>query len=194
MFDPVTTDAVSMIVLLSGMAAFAAAVLVTSLARKRPASGETRQRGSLLGVGLQAASFALTAAGPMRITAYRSSNLPRALVVGALVIAAVILFATAARAMGSNWAIVARTRSDHQLVTSGPFALVRNPIYLAMALMLIAVAVGTNRIPALLIAVPLFALGTWIRIRSEERLLRTMFGEEYEAYAMRIKRIIPGLF
>jgi protein-S-isoprenylcysteine O-methyltransferase Ste14 len=38
-----------------------------------------------------------------------------------------------------------------------------------------------------------FALGTWIRIREEERLLRAEFGAAYEDYAARVKRFVPGI-
>ena len=50
------------------------------------------------------------------------------------------------------------------------------------------------RIPkSALIGVPLFALGTWIRVAEEERLLRRHFGEAYDAYAARVPRFVPGL-
>src|SRR4051812_3372703 len=72
--------------------------------------------------------------------------------------------------------IARRGRADHELVTDGIFAHVRNPIYLAMALFLLALAVGLGHGENLLFAAPLFALGTWIRVREEERLLRARFG------------------
>ncbi len=46
----------------------------------------------------------------------------------------------------------------------------------------------------LLIGVPLYALGTWLRIAEEERLLREMFGEDYDRYATRVRRFVPGVF
>lgn len=194
MFQRVTTDAVSIMVMMAGTLGFAVAVIVTRLGRTAAASeGGKQHSGSWIGVGLQFASFIVAGLGPMAIIAYRETDLPRALAVAALMVGAVLLFAAAARAMGANWAIVARTRADHQLVTAGPFAWVRNPIYLAMAMMLIAVAVATNRASGLIVAAPLFAIGTWIRIRAEERLLGDMFGDDYCAYAKRVKRIIPGL-
>ncbi len=193
MFERVTTDAASLIAMMAGMAAFALAVLLTRIGRGAAPAGGRRQRGSLIGVALQAMSFGLIPAGPLTIVAYRSVDLPRVITVALLMIAAVALFACAARAMGANWAIMAKTRADHQLVTWGPFAWVRNPIYLAMALVLFALAMATNRAIALTVAIPLFAIGTWVRIRAEERLLRDMFGEDYGAYAKRVKRIIPGV-
>ena len=42
--------------------------------------------------------------------------------------------------------------------------------------------------------VPIYALATWFRIRHEERLLREQFGADYDAYATRVKRFVPGVF
>jgi protein-S-isoprenylcysteine O-methyltransferase Ste14 len=95
--------------------------------------------------------------------------------------------------MGRNWAVVAQTRSDHALVTSGPFAWVRNPIYLAIFTMQLAFAVAFGHWRALIVGVPLYWLGTWLRVAQEEKLLRAQFGEAYDAYARRVKRFIPGL-
>jgi protein-S-isoprenylcysteine O-methyltransferase Ste14 len=107
--------------------------------------------------------------------------------------AAVFLFSNAARAMGANWSLVARTRADHQLVTDGIFAHVRHPIYLAMALFLLALALGVGHEANLIPAAPLFVLGTWIRVHEEEKLLRAQFGDAYERYAASVKRFVPGL-
>jgi protein-S-isoprenylcysteine O-methyltransferase Ste14 len=40
----------------------------------------------------------------------------------------------------------------------------------------------------------LFAVGTWIRVRSEERLLRDAFGSDFEAYARNVPALIPGIY
>jgi protein-S-isoprenylcysteine O-methyltransferase Ste14 len=96
--------------------------------------------------------------------------------------------------MGRNWSIVARTREDHELVQSGPFAVMRHPIYTAITLQLIGCAVALGHPGRLIVALPLYALGTWLRISVEERLLHTMFGERYDAYAHRVKRFVPGVF
>ena len=96
--------------------------------------------------------------------------------------------------MGRNWSVVARTRSDHELVTGGPFAHVRHPIYTALGLFLVGLAIATGNAARLLIGLPVYAIGTWLRIAEEERLLRAMFGARYDDYAARVKRFVPGLF
>lgn len=107
--------------------------------------------------------------------------------------ATVGLFVWASRTMGRNWSVVARTRRDHTLVTAGPFAWIRHPIYTAMFLMMIALAIALGHVNRLFIAIPIYALGTVIRVRIEERLLRTAFGPTYREYAQRVKRFIPGV-
>lgn len=54
-----------------------------------------------------------------------------------------------------------------------------------------AVAFGHYR--GLIPGVPLYWIGTLLRIREEERLLRAQFGPDYEAYAVRVKRFVPRI-
>lgn len=78
-------------------------------------------------------------------------------------------------------------RASH-LVTSGVFALSRNPIYLGDALILLALAIGLGNALNLLL-VPLFVvlIGRW-QIAPEERALQRLFGDEYRAYCARVRR------
>src|SRR3546814_15888357 len=93
------------------------------------------------------------------------------------------LFVWASRTMGRNWSIVARTRADHRLVTTGPFAHVRHPIYGAMFLFMLAIAIGLGTWPRLIVAIPPYALGPCQRIMAAEALLRAMVGADYHPYA-----------
>jgi protein-S-isoprenylcysteine O-methyltransferase Ste14 len=142
------------------------------------------------------AGFFATGFGPVRaiLAPTGAAALAEAFAVAALLAAAVLLFAAAAGAMGSNWSLIARTRADHQLVTNGVFARLRHPIYLAMTLFLLALAIGLGHEANLLAGAPCFALGTWIRVREEEKLLRAQFAAAYDDYAARVKRFVPGLF
>ena len=84
-------------------------------------------------------------------------------------------------------------RVDHGLVKSGPFARVRHPIYLAMLLLLAALGLGLGHIAGLLVAIPVFLVGTAIRVHEEERLLRQQFGRAYDDYASVTPAFIPRL-
>jgi protein-S-isoprenylcysteine O-methyltransferase Ste14 len=88
----------------------------------------------------------------------------------------------------------AQGRSGHGLVTTGPYRLVRHPIYLGLALLAAGDALAFGSWPALMIVlsgiVPTFA---W-RARAEETLLSRTFGERYALYRKHSKTIIPHLF
>lgn len=95
--------------------------------------------------------------------------------------------------MGRNWSLVARTRSDGEVVQTGPFALVRHPFYVAIFFMLVATALSTGHAINLVVGVPLYIIGTLMRTNIEERLLRQSFAS-YGDYAQRVKRLIPGVW
>jgi len=100
---------------------------------------------------------------------------------------------SAARTLGKQWALVARVIEGHELVTQGPYSIVRNPIYLAMLGMLIASGLTAARWQIFPVAVALLLLGTDIRICSEEKLLRETFGAKFDEYARRVPAVYPRI-
>ncbi len=80
-----------------------------------------------------------------------------------------------------------------RLVTSGPFALCRNPMYLGHIIFLAGLALSLKSWLAAALAV---GTAVWFqsRVRRDERRLEERFGEPYRDYAARVKRWIPGLF
>ena len=186
-----------LIVLVVGGVLFAAILIYARMRRgPRDPDGERRSLWSWLGILTQGLAITLVGVGPVVVTQppLATLSIVAALAVGALMGGAVILFAWATRTMGANWSLVARTRSDHQLVQTGPFAHLRHPIYVAMALFMFALAVAYGHFLHLLLAVPIFARGTWLRVREEEALLSQAFGPAHDAYARRVRRFIPGMF
>lgn len=163
---------------------------------KSPKSPDARRsNASIRWIVLQGFGIALVGFGPIRIGLDPASAtaVVECAIVLVLMLGAVWLFDASSRAMGRNWALVARTRSDGHLVQSGPFAVIRNPIYVAMALFTLAMAIAYGHALHLIAGAPLFALGTWMRVRHEEAVLRATF-PEYDAYAARVKRFVPGVF
>ncbi len=194
--DPVGLPGLAAIAL--GFFAFGLALLVARIRAGRGAKAAVARRrdASIIWIMVQGAGFVLAGYGPVRVLLDPAS--PKAIAEGVavllLMIATVWLFDAASRTMGKNWSLVARTREDHQLVQSGPFAMVRHPIYVALFFSMVAMAIADGHTRNLLLAVPIFAIGTWLRIRNEERLLREQFGPAYDSYAARVKRFVPGVF
>ncbi|RYD52548.1 MAG: isoprenylcysteine carboxylmethyltransferase family protein [Sphingomonadales bacterium] len=192
--QPTSVDALCVMAL--GFAIFLASL---AFARRRgtkaPRVVETRSSASVVGVAVQMAAFVLVGFGPVLTTLAPDSALALGEAAGVFVLMAMTigLFTAASRAMGKNWSIVARTREDHQLVTWGPFAAIRHPIYLALFAFMLAMALAFGHWRGLVLGVPLYWVGTWMRVVEEEKLLRAQFGAAYEAYASRVKRFVPGL-
>ena len=85
----------------------------------------------------------------------------------------------------------AELNADHQLIRAGPYAIVRHPIYAGMFAILLAVGCLVTRWPALIAAAAIYFGGTEIRVRTEEKLLRSRFGEEFDAWARHIWAYLP---
>lgn len=96
-------------------------------------------------------------------------------------------------AMGASWRIGQDAAERTQLVTGGPFALVRNPIYSAMLPTALGLALLVPSWVALVGLVGLaVALELQVRVVEEPHLLRA-HGEAYAEYAARVGRFVPGL-
>jgi protein-S-isoprenylcysteine O-methyltransferase Ste14 len=88
---------------------------------------------------------------------------------------------------------VVAIQPGHTLVTTGLYGAIRHPSYLGLLVNSLGWALafrsGVGVILTALLIPPLVA-----RIHAEERLLRSQFGREYEAYRSRTSRLIPGLY
>jgi protein-S-isoprenylcysteine O-methyltransferase Ste14 len=96
------------------------------------------------------------------------------------------------QAMGRSWRIgVPEERTE--LVTGGPFALVRNPIYTAMIAAVVGLALlAPNPLSVASILGLIAGLEIQVRFAEEPQLLRS-HGAEYAAYASRVGRFVPGI-
>ena len=172
----------------------------TFLLRKKPPSPPDRKRepGSLFGVALQGVSYGLVWGVRRAMFTPIVSNEPIAIASGVLAIAAAVssvwLVTLAVKTLGKEWSLTARLVEGHKLATTGPYALVRHPIYTGMLGMLVATGLALSHWAALLAALLVFFIGTTIRIRSEEKLLHEAFGEQFENYARNVRAIVPGLY
>ena len=182
--------------------AFVALSLVFFIFLMRAASSRTSEtrskqdQRSRLGIVLQSLGFVATGLGPPKVTLapLSTAGLTGTAVVIVLTAGAVALFAASSSALGRNWSLVARTRSDHELVRRGPYARVRHPIYLGMLLFLIALAAALGHWLQLVVGLPLFLAGTTIRTRVEDQLLEQTFGDTFRDYRNSTPALLPRLF
>lgn len=164
---------------------------------RRPASAERgRDRSYVFGILLQAAGFALVW-GPRRAGGPFVPGMPVwlqvlfTLTIAGLVIGADVLVHAAVRTLGRQWSLAARVVEGHELIRTGPYAIVRHPIYAGMLGMLLATGLALSGWPALAAGTVLYVLGTWVRIATEERLLRGVFDTAYERYARAVPAFVP---
>ena len=80
--------------------------------------------------------------------------------------------------------------ANRKLVTSGPFRLTRNPMYLALVVVALGVAFWVGAWPMFLAPIALFATANWVHIPFEEQKMRRQFGEAFDAYAREVRRWI----
>jgi protein-S-isoprenylcysteine O-methyltransferase Ste14 len=99
----------------------------------------------------------------------------------------------AVRHLGKQLRILAGLYADHELIRSGPYAIVRHPVYASLFLMMLATGLLFARWPLLLLSIALYIAGTEIRIHAEESLLRARFGEEFEKYRRSVPAYLPFL-
>jgi len=111
----------------------------------------------------------------------------------AVILAAVSILMTwaAVRELGLHLRIKAVVTTDHELIRTGPYALVRHPIYLGLMGMLLATGLMVSRVWSLLAATAIFIAGTEIRVSVEENLLRKRFGSAFDHYRSRVKAYVP---
>jgi protein-S-isoprenylcysteine O-methyltransferase Ste14 len=99
----------------------------------------------------------------------------------------------ARRHLGRNWAAEVRIAVDHQLVRSGPYRVVRHPIYTAMLGMFLGTAVSSGQLHAL-VGVALLMLAYVRKTRLEEQILREHFGPVYDDYRRDSWALVPWLY
>ena len=82
---------------------------------------------------------------------------------------------------------------EHRLVTSGPYRLVRHPGYLSNLLSLVGIGLALGSLIALTLALLIVPL-ILPRMKTEEQMLMDEFGEEYQAYMRRTRRLVPFVY
>ena len=114
-------------------------------------------------------------------------------VIGAVTIALGAFLISWAITSFHSWRFRAKLDQGHELATNGAFRVLRHPIYAAMNLLALGSAIWVPT-PIVATGFVFIVIGSALRARSEEALLRRAFGAAYTEYSRRTKRFIPGVY
>jgi protein-S-isoprenylcysteine O-methyltransferase Ste14 len=106
-------------------------------------------------------------------------------------ISGLIFLAWIHRALGQHWSMMLKLGDKHKLVTTGPYARIRHPMYTFFYILVISTALISANL-----FVGIFGIAAWtllyiVRIGDEEAMLLEKFGEEYQEYMKRTGRLLP---
>ncbi|MEM9266045.1 MAG: protein-S-isoprenylcysteine O-methyltransferase [Cyanobacteria bacterium P01_F01_bin.13] len=96
--------------------------------------------------------------------------------------------------LGTNWSPTLQVRADHTLITNGIYQSIRHPMYTSIWLWTIAQALLLTNWIAGLSGVITFGTLYFLRVDNEEKMMAEQFGEQYQAYRQKTKRLVPFLF
>jgi protein-S-isoprenylcysteine O-methyltransferase Ste14 len=168
------------------MIMFVAMMVALTVVRDQPrlqAPGARPRIVALLGTNLILfGAFFLPEPGPLTMFESVASSV--------LILAGNFLTVVVIRRLGRSFSIMAEARV---LVTDGPYALIRHPLYLVEEMAVVGVFIQLLSWPAAVLFVVHFAFQLQ-RMRNEERILTQAFPREYRAYAARTARLIPGIW
>lgn len=162
---------------------------------ERPAQQEERGDRSFW---LILPGFILPAFGAPLEYLYAGAVLPRTVWMQAaslvLVMTGIFVLSWARWEMREQFSGHVRIQEGHKLVQSGPYRFARHPGYLGYLLIVAGIAVGFSSLIAAAAMALLLLPGLIYRMRVEEKMLAEVFGENYQHYARRVKRLLPGIW
>jgi protein-S-isoprenylcysteine O-methyltransferase Ste14 len=113
---------------------------------------------------------------------------------GFAVFVAGLLFAVWAREhLGTNWSRSVTIKQGHELITTGPYSVVRHPIYTGILAGFLGTAIALSEVRGV-IAFALIFVALSLKLRMEEQYMRSQFGETYTAYSQHTAALVPYLF
>jgi protein-S-isoprenylcysteine O-methyltransferase Ste14 len=165
--------------------------LATGLASKRTAKSYGRQM--LIRAIIVAIVLVFVRSRPADVGTRAIVLSPAVRVLGVLVCAAGVSFAIwARRRLGKNWGMPMSVHESPELVTTGPYARLRHPIYAGIIIAFIGNALALSLWWLVAVVAAVFRFG--YAARKEEATMLAMFPSEYAEYQRRTSMIVPGLF
>jgi protein-S-isoprenylcysteine O-methyltransferase Ste14 len=143
------------------------------------------------GAAVLTAGGGLPTGGELSEPIYALGTRPAWLLVG-LVACGFLLCWWARLHLGQMWSMAITLKQDHQIIDTGPYALVRHPIYTGLLLAIWATAaIAASELA--FAGAAMMTLGIYLKARGEEILLTAELGPRYEAYRRRVPMLVPGI-
>ena len=111
--------------------------------------------------------------------------------IGLLMTIGGVAFAIWARlTLGRNWSGTVTIKQNHELIRTGPYALVRHPIYTGIAFAIFGTTIFDVEIRGVILILTAISVLVY-KIRVEEQFMTEQFGSEYTNYRQRTKALVP---
>lgn len=105
-----------------------------------------------------------------------------------------ILFWWVHKTLGKNWSPILEIRKNHKLITNGPYKYIRHPMYTQIWIWVICQWLILSNWVVGLVGILTWTILYVIRIPEEEKMMVEEFGQEYEDYMRKTKKIIPWVY
>jgi protein-S-isoprenylcysteine O-methyltransferase Ste14 len=179
---------------------FIAPIFVRFAVRREPGNGNSTGILAEMRAGIRNPPMVLHLIGGLVVGAglafaYRAGRITRAISLNGVLGAALIVLGAAllvwSFAAFRSWRLLPKVDAGHQLCTTGPYAIVRHPMYLAIDFAAVGTALCVPTVPVVIGAILMIAGGD-ARARAEEKALLAAFGNRYRDYMARVSRLLPG--
>jgi protein-S-isoprenylcysteine O-methyltransferase Ste14 len=105
-----------------------------------------------------------------------------------------VMFAIVARAkLGRNWSGIVTVKQNHELIRTGPYALVRHPIYAGVLFALLGTIIFDGTIATLISLLVVRSVFTY-KMKIEEQFMGEQFDSQYASYRQKTKALVPFLW
>jgi len=95
--------------------------------------------------------------------------------------------------LGKYWSSMVLVRIGHRIIRTGPYRIVRNPMYTGLLIAFLGAAIAIGELVAF-VALGIGIVSVWMKIKAEEEILLEKFGKEYQQYKQDVRAaIIPWI-
>lgn len=174
-----------------GLAFWAAASIASKRTMRRQSTGSELGQGAIAGAGFVMLFNSQINLGPLEWQLIPNAPIPIYIGLAATVLGLGVM-AWSRIVLGRNWSAAVTIKKDHKLVSSGPYGIVRHPLYSGVLLAMLGTAVSLGKIRGFVAFLLTFG-GWWLKSRTEERFMLEQFGGRYRQYQRQVKALIPYL-